>query len=960
MEAPLPFQSCFTRRFDLITFGTGYAAFGAVLKAHEQGKTVCIVSRQSDLLWESGRAFMPYAGTSADPLWKSWTTELQNRNAATNTEIDGALAEVIATELIAQKTIEVLYYSTPVAVEKSNDKLEAVIVATKAGYHRLVAHQWIDATEKAEVLCLTDPNLAARTPAKRNLFAYYQRLEWPDQNEYHLSTSTADLALSPTLWPRQRRLTISLSGETERPRNHMISSLQTFFEAHGQVLTDAPMSHCSLIDCPEYSPGNAPTLSLPSNVLSASPAVSSKAIITLADRFALGVKTADQLANHTVHNPPSDIHNRPINVSAQRSLETDVFVAGAGTGGAYASISAARTGANVIVIEPYEFPGGIGAGGGIHWYYYGIPGGLQAEADQRTLDIMPFFGGKRHVRGFHPEARKLILETMFDEAGITFLKGAMVCAAHTKDQNVTHVTSATARGLIDIRAHAFIDATGDGDLCVQAGADYTLGREGDGLVHAYSQSGGRLSERDGLLTVNHMNFDAGFTDPTDPEDLSRARIVGIRQYLQDQFSDESRWTYIAPAIGLRQSRQIKTDYTVTLSDLIERRKFPDAVGYTGAHYDNHAVDYEFESDEGLFWVWLCRAWRDGRTACEIPYRMILPKNLDNVWIACRAAGVTQDAHHSFRMQRDIQRLGEIAGNAAALSVIHQCGSRDVPFVALRNRLAETSALDLDKSELTLDFGPTDGLNTLSELCNESEISQEQIDEGLEALQNGQSSRAVWYLYRAGDRVRSEVIAALDSQNPLTSWIAAGVLALWGDTSAEHRLLNAIRTQEYGYNDTDDAKKPEQFNRVVPNWMAAISFLRCNGTQNTLPVFQDFVSQGNLALNVRTGMALTLERLVDRKILTKSDRDTLTPLLNAIGSGNTPGTYEIPQRNLTLASNSPQQRSGPQRNTHDDYSWQLVLILSRINKKLGLPIPEEAEQYRNDPRALVRRAFANII
>lgn len=953
------FQSAFSRIFDVVIFGTGYAAFGAALRLRQMEKSVCLVSRQSDLLWESGRAFMPRAGASDHPLWREWMDELESRNATAEGDIDGALAEIIGTEVIAQKDIAALYYSTPVGVETSGDALEAVIVATKSGHRRLVARQWIDATETGEVIGLLCSDLQPRTPKTRHLFAYYQSGHWPGRNAHEVSAGQAHLIWSPSLWPRQRRVAIALPGDTAHPRAHIIPALQALFQALGDRINDAAMSHCSLLDCPEYAAGHAPSFSLPQNVLSAAPALSGRAIATLSDRFVLGVNAAQTEA--ATHDPFAGIHARPINVPIRRVDETEVFVAGAGTGGAYAAIAAARAGAKVIVIEPCEFPGGIGAGGGIHWYYYGVPGGLQAEADQRTLDVMPLFGGKTHIRGFHPEARKLILEAMFDEAGVDFRKGATVCAAHKTGRAVTRVTMATAQGLIDVSARAFIDATGDGDLCVQAGAAFAFGRKGDGLVHAYSQSGGRIGERNGVLTMEHMNFDAGFTDPTDAEDLTRARLSGIRHYLQDRFDDASRWTYIAPAIGLRQSRQIQTDYVVSLADLIERRKFPDAIGYTGAHYDNHAVDYEFESDEGLFWVWLCRQWREGRTACEIPYRMMLPKDLDNVWIACRAAGVSQDAHHSLRMQRDIQRLGEAAGNAAAISVQHACGTREVPFLELRDKLAKTGALDLEKSNLTLDFGPTDGINTLKELREETGISEEQIAEGLKDLLAGKPSRTAWYLYRAKDRVQAEVQKALESDNLLTSWIAAGILALWGDVRAERRLLNAIRTQEYGYEEDDDAKKPEKNNRVVPNWMAAISFLRCCGTRQTLPVFQDFAAQDSLSLNVRTGMALTLERLIDRGALNESDKKIAARLVEVLLSGRMPGTVEIPQRNLATAMNadSPLKRGGPAGKTQDDYRWQIVLVLSRISQKLGLPLPEESERFKRDPRALVRRAFADI-
>jgi len=341
--------------------------------------------------------------------------------------------------------------------------------------------------------------------------------------------------------------------------------------------------------------------------------------------------------------------------------------------------------------------------------------------------------------------------------------------------------------------------------------------------------------------------------------------------------------------------------------------------------------------------------------------MMLPVDLDNVWIACRAAGVTQDAHYSFRMQRDIQRLGEVAGYAAALSVLHRCGARDIPFQALQEKLVATGALDISKSDTTFDFGPNIGSSDLGQLNTGHTITQEQVDRGLTDLRNGTPSVAIWYLYRAGDAAKNAVLAELESENPLSSWLAAGILAMWGDGRAEHRLLNAVRMQEYGFEKSDERQTPERNVKVVPNWVTAISLLRCCGTGASLPVLQDFAHQEGLALNVRTAIALTVERLIDRDVAGSKETDFVEKLLGALTEGNIPGVFEVPQRNivLTLEDKGLHERLGPMDNTGLDYRWQLYLVLARICQKTGLPIPQETAQYRDDERALVRRAFRQI-
>src|SRR5690606_22108446 len=144
-----------------------------------------------------------------------------------------------------------------------------------------------------------------------------------------------------------------------------------------------------------------------------------------------------------------------------------------------------------------------------------------------------------------------------------------------------------------------------------------------------SQSSVRCRDREGLAQMQMVYFDGGWVGPRDDGGLTRARCEGLLQHLLTQLSAENRCTSIAPAFGLRQGRQVLTDRVLTLDDLIVRRRDDDAVGLTGCHYDNHAIDYAFESDEGMYWVWGCRGWRFGRTGGTIPYGSLVPRGLDN-------------------------------------------------------------------------------------------------------------------------------------------------------------------------------------------------------------------------------------------------------------------------------------------------------------------------------------------
>lgn len=72
----------------------------------------------------------------------------------------------------------------------------------------------------------------------------------------------------------------------------------------------------------------------------------------------------------------------------------DVLVAGAGTSGALAAITAGREGTRTCALEFMGFPGGIGTGAGITCYFHGAKGGLQSEIDRRTLELNLLLEGR--------------------------------------------------------------------------------------------------------------------------------------------------------------------------------------------------------------------------------------------------------------------------------------------------------------------------------------------------------------------------------------------------------------------------------------------------------------------------------------------------------------------------------------------------------------------------------------
>jgi len=857
------FSPLFTRTWDIAVFGGGYAGFAAVQRLRDAGRAVLWIERQAALLIEGGWANFGVPGVSALPAWTSWCAGLQASGALRDGRIDGALAEVTCAALVRREKWDVLMYVTPMAIERDGAGfVSGVIIGGKSGLQRIAAAQWLDATEDGELVRFLGH--APSAPARRRLTITRRHHE---RGEEHLSD---ELKPGEDLWDAWLRI---LPAE------------------HGQAV----VSHGSVVPWNEWDGVTAPAL--PKNVACAVPGFASRPLTTLADRFASGNAAAESLLRAPSAIPQALSTPLP-EIIAHDNLKTAVVVAGLGTGGALAAFAAGRAGAQVIGIEPLPFAGGIGSGGGIHIYYFGAKGGLQEELDQRVRGIMPRFGAGSQIPGFHPDAKKIVLAHLLREVGVTTLVGTIV-AVRREGRTIIDALIATPTGPLRISAAGWIDGTGDGDLCAQAGCASTFGRVGDGLPHHYSQSSGKVLIHKDVTRMQVINYDQGFTDPTDVLDLTRARLTGIAEYYREKWIGDERPTYIAPALGLRQGRQIETRSTLSLADLIERRRVVDSVGITGCHYDNHATDYVFESDDALFWVWACRNWR-GRTACDIPYSILVPAALDNAWIASRCLGVTQDAHHSLRMQRDLQRVGEVAGLAAA----QHARRGSVDFATLREELRLSGAL--------------------------AEISAtDEFGSATDPLWLKQPGYADWVAFRAGTCSTA-------------TFVGVAGCALRGDDQAIPYLWQSITAR---VEDLDATEKDASF--IIPQWWTALAALRgCGGVD-------DLQRLADLDLGVEP-LPWCLAAIIATSVGRIAERVSPTAAV--------PGIEALLDRCLAVVGDQRGHRQAPldvrKGSPGENALWQIHLAVAKARVALGLPVMIP-EGIADDERALVRRAFAGL-
>lgn len=570
---------------------------------------------------------------------------------------------------------------------------------------------------------------------------------------------------------------------------------------------------------------------------------------------------------------------------------------------------------------------------------------MQEEVDDLTQALTPTFGAASQMRGYHPDAKRLAYAQLFRRYGLRFERDAMLFLVQRVDDTVTSSLLATEQGTIEIAADFWIDGTGDGDVCAMAGASFRFGRDSDGVSSPYTQSAVQLVRTKTRWYLGELNFDSGWVDPRDPGDMTRARLVGLDQLCELSTQPGTDvLVAIAPMVGLRQSRQIETRHTLDLDDLVRHRNFDDAVTHVGAHFDNHMLDYQLESKEAMFWVWCAHQWRTP-VASDLPLRALRPKDLDNVLLACRALGVSRDAHHAVRMMRDMQRIGEAVGTIAAADKGRR--NPDVALAAARQSLLDSGALFSDRDNLTKQtrYGP----DAISHFSSRPEHSYEDAVADLGA---GLHSVSLWTLFSDWERSQDDVRRFLVSNDAVASWLAACIAGLHGDNAAEPRLIEAILNREEGESEnTAKYCTDAAFNPFPPNWVVAVAVLRECGTARSADVLYDLLDNAEFGLDVRVTIVQALKRLAEGSV--PLDVDRLRRVADQALVAEMPGLLARPQQAVLRTGDV--LAAGPQSQSHN-MRWKLILAFAELMAAIEVDDPRFIDVLREDPRATVRNSY----
>lgn len=423
----------------------------------------------------------------------------------------------------------------------------------------------------------------------------------------------------------------------------------------------------------------------------------------------------------------------------------DICVLGGSCTGVFAAVRAARLGAKVVVVEKQNSFGGVATGSLVNiWHSL-----LDTEFKQQiiagmTVEVVERLRMRNAVKDsersesvgftFNSQELKMELDELVLEAGVKPYFHTLFSEPYRVGNKLKGVIVDSKSGRGIIKANYFIDATGDGDLCVRLGLDsYTSGLLQPPTTCAHLE-GLNVNELNDLLKQHGKEFNIpdGFVwaanvpetktlmlagtrvygkNCCDINELTQAEIEGRRQIraIMDMVRKYGKspvgLNNLPSYIGIRETRHIKCLHQVSDEDALYGKRFDDAIANGSYRLDIHHQD-----KPGLTFRYLDgteiysrpgypgekRRWRpetaQNPTFYQIPLRSVIPENTDNVILAGRMFDASIIAFSGMRVMVNLNQLGEAAGVTAFLALNKDCKIKDVSSKEVRDTLRKGGSL----------------------------------------------------------------------------------------------------------------------------------------------------------------------------------------------------------------------------------------------------------------------------
>jgi hypothetical protein len=375
--------------------------------------------------------------------------------------------------------------------------------------------------------------------------------------------------------------------------------------------------------------------------------------------------------------------------------------------------------------------------GTIRQVVHGVAGDLLER--MRKLDGLNdphLIFGKIYAQAYDMSAYKCAADALLLENGVCLLFHALAAGlTKTEDGRIDTLLLETKSGRIAVRARCFIDCSGDGDIAHWAGVPTETGdadgrtlyptlmfRVGDvnaeaageawkeipKLMDSAESAGEFAFPRRGAMVrpqkrayewrvnvTQLKNEDGSPTDGTNVRSLSEGEIEGRRQvveylrFLRAKVPgfEKAYLLDIAPQIGIRETRRVVGEHTLTGEDVLQCASFDDSIGVNGWPLEQHVAG-------DVKWGW--PPIPESRGYNQLPFRMLLPRResaggAQNLLVAGRCASMTHEGHSAARVTGACFAMGQAAGTAAAMTTAGNSSIYGIDVQSLQRLLVQQGA-----------------------------------------------------------------------------------------------------------------------------------------------------------------------------------------------------------------------------------------------------------------------------
>ncbi len=418
--------------------------------------------------------------------------------------------------------------------------------------------------------------------------------------------------------------------------------------------------------------------------------------------------------------PPEDLKaltdlRRRLGVLSAKPEEAgkfDLVVVGGGIAGTAASLSAARLGLKVALIQDRPVLGGNNSSEIRVW----LQGNTNFKPYPRIGDVTREMEPARRSHGptgnvadlYEDDKRTALVKA---EKNISLFLGWRGNAVETKGGRIAAVIAQDIRTAHRLRFEAALvaDCTGHGVIGALAGADFEMTRKGHmgrsnlwnivdtGKPVSFPRCpwAADLSSKPFPKRLGVWFWESGFDRDPFAEgehirDNNLRAMYGAWDALKNARKEypNHKLAWAAYVSGTRESRRLLGDVVLTQKDVLTAKPYPDGCVPTTWSIDLHLPDkrYEktFESDP-----FISKAlFTHFKGPCWVPYRCLYSRNVANLFMAGRDISVTHEALGTVRVMRTCGMMGEVVGMAASICKDYNTTPRGV----YKEHLAQLQAL----------------------------------------------------------------------------------------------------------------------------------------------------------------------------------------------------------------------------------------------------------------------------